>query len=442
VHQALSRAMEGRLAGAAADGPEAARLTAELGRQLQDPGLEPEAKARFVEGLLEHARTPAVQAAVAEAVGRNLTQLGDPSMALDLALKGGKDSAAAKALVRGMDQAITAHPTLKGGEEAAKRLEEGLTKFLGSERVPEEVKLRLAEAVKTSQNPNVRAATAAAVVQTIQSKKAELADRKRQIADEVYGASFELLSKEKHAARHKLNAEVERRFLAEAREKLGPYQKALGELLAGEHGKGTTRAPNSHLGQLRFYLLNTRGGEAAWLGAAKDVMRALFDPPSEQGFIGFQKIVQSLRETTNKEDAHSMGYFIEAGRQALEVDPKLDAKRQREQIAAWGGGAMHVAVAALTGGTGYLFTKSLEPMVQAALLAAGCKLGEVTLDGALRLDEIDDLLRKMQGKLVSEDFENLRDKVRKHLVDPSAQTDFGYGVTAADGEATRQSHGL
>jgi hypothetical protein len=449
AHQTLSRALEARLAGAATDGPEVARLREGLERQLRDEGLAPEEKQRLVEGVLKNARMPAVLAAMAGAVGSSLKELAKPEVALSLALKGGADSAQAKALVQGMDKAISAQETLEDDKSALGSFEVKLQQFLGSERVPEEAKLALAKSVMAhSKNPNVRAATASAFANAIQAEKKALEPRRQELAAEVLREMPWDAPPPRDQApawlAQQRQKELERRFLAEARPKLGPYRQALGELLTGEHAKATDTGSKSHIGQLNAYLLNTRRGAAESFGAAQDVMRALLEPPSEEAVKQFAAIVQGLRLTKNDLDAKALGYFIEAGRQALEVDPKLETKRQREMLVSWGGAVMHVAVAYAAGKAGYQMAEKYitDELRKAAAQAAGCKAAEVTLDKIIEAGMLDDLLQHMKGKLGPDDLKTFRDTAWKSLKYSKPQEEFRDGVNAAKEDALEKRNGL
>jgi hypothetical protein len=342
---------------------------------------------------------------VAEALGKDLAALGGYFGSVGMLLGKNEDPWVQQALCRGLDSVLGA--------------------FLKSDSLSHESRLRLAETIaRESKNPNVRSAMSLALSGHLNGMAPELAEKQRRLeAMSAHGKLSEAARRNNRAPQLSppwLGDEAYRQRLAQevpelqARQLQG--QAALGQLLAGRQEHGKREVPESQLGSL--YELMRQAYPGGMIGGAREVMRALFVPPSQASVASFEQIAGQTLKSPNRFDPRALGYFIEAGRQALEVEPSLQAKQEQEMLLSLAGPVLQIALAGSLGAFGVSAAEKLGLTARqaGAFGAAVGQAGEEGLNLALDSKKVAEALRALQASHPGSSLANVQDLL--HLSRP------------------------
>ena len=135
-------------------------------------------------------------------------------------------------------------------------------------------------------------------------------------------------------------------------------QAALGQTVVGPKDREADlkldpNQPQTGLGQTLNYVEKFYTHQQ--LPQAKEIVRALFDPPSPAAMDCVGELTARVKATDSKMDGHALGYLVEAGHQALAVDA-AKAEHERSELAS---GALQLAVSAGLGFGGVLASAAL-----------------------------------------------------------------------------------
>jgi hypothetical protein len=349
--------------------------------------------------LLAHGplNTGQIAAYVAGAEGNNKTV--QTALGRAAALLGSSDDPALeRAVAQGLDSLVPSalsRPGEPSGAEkdTARRLEGQLKSFLENERLSPEAKRRVLEAVGDhSKSPALRSAAAVALSQHTAALKDHIEQGKRDLKASYDPHNLQNIpGGPSKVTEFRIGLEGQ---IHESEKSLASEQGALGKMLGGPTDwqadpKADPNQPQTSAGQLANYLERFHTDEQ--LDRAKQVVQALFDPPSAAAADGFAKMTERVKTANNLNDGDGLGYLVEAGHQAFAVEP---AKERREAIQ----NAASVAQIALAAGLGY-----------AGVVAAG----------ALGISEraADQALRAGFSRMGQESFNSLLDAAKRSAPD-------------------------
>jgi hypothetical protein len=268
-------------------------------------------------------------------------------------LSSSDDPGLRKAIAEGLDWLVPSSLSRPGEPSAAEkdivhRLEGQLKSFLDGERLGPEAKHRVLDALgQHSAGPTLRSAATVALSQHTAELKLRIEQSRRDLE-----ASYD-----PHNLRNipgglnnvtNLRMGLERQ-LKEAEGTLASSQAGLGTILEGPKDwqvdpRSDPNVPQTSAGHLANYLEKYHTHQQ--LPRAKEVVRALFDPPSATSAEGFAKMTERVKAANQLTDGKGLGFLVEAGHQAFAVEP---AKERREAIQQ----AASVAQIALAAGLGY-----------------------------------------------------------------------------------------
>jgi hypothetical protein len=242
---------------AAAPASERGKLAAEL---LGSGELAPDQMADYVAG------SETGKKGASTALSRAAALLGSSS-----------DAGLQAAVASGLDRLL---PPENADPASVQKFEKQLQAFFGSDRVSEKDKAGLVEAMRHSTNPTVRSAVALKFSQHINGLSQQLKDAQGRLGGMMPGGPMGSQPTEQSQKEY---AQDQAR-IAELSSKVSASQAALGKLLTGPEGAppptfADPNRPQTPLGDLTNYIESNHN--KVQVQSVKEVIRALFDPPSD-----------------------------------------------------------------------------------------------------------------------------------------------------------------